>query len=116
MKKMYKISVLLCTMLLLSSSQILKTQLRITVIDDIGNFTEGVEVTLYDSPEDYNNSQPAFGPEMSNKKGRVAFIGVGTGPYYIEAVKGDYSNSLSGQLTDTLKAGRVNKLNVIISN
>lgn len=115
MRKIYAVLVLGFSMLLLSSSQILKTQLRISVIDEIGNFTQGAEVTLYDSPEDYNNSQPAFGPKTTDKKGRVAFIGVSTGPYYIEATKGAYSNSLSSQLTDTLKPGRINKLNVIIS-
>ena len=99
----------------LFSFQLMKTQLRVFVIDDLGKYRENVEVTLYDTPEDYNNSKPSYGPFKTDKKGRVIFHGVGKGPYYLEASIGDYSNGLTGQLTETLQEGRINKMNVVIS-
>ena len=65
----------------LMSFQFLKTQLRIFVLDETGGYVENVEVSLYDTPEDYNNSKPSYGPLKTNGKGRVIFHGVKKGPY-----------------------------------
>jgi len=103
----------LCAAVLMSF-QFIKTQLRITVISETGAYVENAEVILYNSAEDYNNSKAAYGPLKTDKKGKVIFHDVSNGPFYVEAVKGDLSNGVSAQLTDTLQEGRINKINVVV--
>lgn len=98
----------------LLSFQFLKTQLRITVYDDTGNSHENVEIKLYENEEDYNNDKIAFGPLKTNKKGKVTFHAVGEGPYFIEATKGELSNTFNGEKTAKLLKGKINKVVVII--
>lgn len=95
--------------------QILKTQLRITVLNDLGNPVEGAKVTLYNSDEDYRKEQnPAMETETSDNKGRVKFSGLEPKVYYIHAQKGDMTNAGAGVQSDTLQEGRINKANIII--
>lgn len=115
MKKLFVSSFAIIVLLVMMSFQLIRTQLRVFVLDDLGKHREGVEVSLYHTAEDYNNSKPAFGPLLTDKKGRVIFQDVPNGPFYIEAVKDDYSNGLTGQLTDKLQEGRINKMNLVIS-
>lgn len=114
MKKVIVFSFSLLVLLAVSSFQLIKTQLRVFVLDELGKRPVGVDVSLYDSVEDYNNSKPSYGPLKTDAKGRVIFHGVTDGPFYIEAVKGDYSNGLTAQVTDRLQNGRINKMNVVI--
>lgn len=98
----------------LLSFQFIKTQLRITIYDDVGNSHENVEVSLYETAEDYNNDKVAFGPLKTNKRGKVVFHGVEEGPYYVEAKKGDLSNTFGGEQTSKLLKGKINKVVIII--
>lgn len=109
------IAVILAGSALLTSSQLLKTQLRVTVLDGHGNYQEDAEVTLYGSMEDYNNAEnPVMETEKTNRKGRVRFVGLEPQPYFVEVEKGDLSNVLGGEKTDTLKKGRINRINIVI--
>ena len=59
---------------LLCSYQIIKTQLRVTVLDDLGNIRKGAEVTLYHSVEDYNNDKTAYGPITTKKRSNFTYL------------------------------------------
>jgi hypothetical protein len=100
---------------MLSSYSIIKTQLRVFVIDDLGNFRTGAKVSLYEKVEDYNNDKPTHGPVTTDAKGKAVFLSLEKGPFYVEAIDGDYSNDFGAQRTDTLEVGKVNKVNIIIS-
>lgn len=105
-----------CTLfLMLCSFDLIKTQLRITVFDDLGNVRKGAKVSLYEKEEDFNNNKPTYGPLQTDEKGKAFFIGVTNGPFIIEVVDGDYSNDFGGQKTDLLEQGKINKINIIIS-
>ena len=98
-----------------SSLQILKTQLVVTVLDDLGNIEKGARVTLYENEEDYNKLQnPVLPSELTNEKGKVRFIGLKPKPYYVAAKKGANDNFLRGEKTKALLKGKLNKINVII--
>ena len=97
------------------TQQLLKTQLIVTVLDDLGNIQEGAKVTLYENEDDYNNLEnPALESRVTNQKGQVRFIGLKNVPYYVAAQKGDNDNFLRGEKTKPLDKGKFNKINVII--
>ncbi len=113
--KIYQIVALFGLFFMLASYQLLKTQLRVTVLDDLGNLHSGAKVSLYENIEQYNSRKPVFGPLDTDKKGKAIFFSVGVGPYLIEVLDGDYSNDFGGQQTEKLSDGKINKVNVIIS-
>ena len=95
--------------------ELLPTSLKVTVIDNLGNFVEGADVTLYGSEDDYNSdSNPIAGPFKTDKKGRVTFKGLAAQSYYIDAKSGDKSNMGEGVKTAVLQEGRINKVNTVI--
>lgn len=96
-------------------SKLLPTSLRITVIDNLGNFVENAEVTIYESEDDYrNNENPVAETQKTDDKGRVKFKDLRPVPYFIDARKGDQSNDGEGVRTAKLKEGRMNKVNTVI--
>lgn len=113
-----KIQYILATIMfmMLLSFQVLRTQLRVIVKDDSGKLRPGTEVTLFNSIEDFNKDKKAYDSIIADKKGRAVFNKVGKGPYYLEAKNGEFTNDFGNQLTDTLKEGAINKIEVIISN
>ncbi|MFY0601335.1 MAG: carboxypeptidase regulatory-like domain-containing protein [Cyclobacteriaceae bacterium] len=92
----------------------LPTKLKISVIDNLGNFVEGASVSIYTSEEDYRASENAIARVSSNEKGQALFKGLEPISYYIDAQKGDLNNNAAGVKTAALKEGRVNKVNTII--
>ncbi len=93
----------------------LSTSMRITVIDNLGNFVEGAEVTIYKTEEDYRNgTNPVGEKQITDKKGRARFKDIPAVSYYIHAVKGDKTNIGEGVQTAPLTKGRLNKLNTVI--
>ncbi|MEM8894736.1 MAG: carboxypeptidase regulatory-like domain-containing protein [Bacteroidota bacterium] len=97
------------------SSQVLPTTLKVSVIDNLGNFVEGAEVILYASEDDYNSDKnPIAGPLKTDKKGRVTFKGLGSQSYFVDAKYDDKSNMGEGVKTAVLKEGRINKVNTVI--
>ncbi|MDH5397498.1 MAG: prealbumin-like fold domain-containing protein [Cyclobacteriaceae bacterium] len=98
-----------------AEDQLIKTALRVTVLDDSGNITEGAEVQLYKSEEDYKKEvNPVTDKLITNEKGQVYFKELEPRVYYILATKGDMNNWSGGVQTDKLKEKKVNKINIII--
>ncbi len=102
--------------MLLTSSQVLKTQLQVTVLDNVGNIQPNARVTLYESEADYNNSKPALPSQVTNKKGKTRFIGLKAIDYFVYCEKGKKNNLFHGEKTGELQKGRINKVNLIISD
>lgn len=100
---------------MLMSSSLLKTQLQVSVLDDAGNFQIGAEVTLYVNAEDYEANKPAMKSQKTDKKGRTKFVGLEPVDYFILVKKGNKDNVLGGERTGQLVEGKINKVNVIIS-
>ncbi len=94
---------------------VLKTNLKITTLNELGNIEDSVEITLYRSQDDYREEvNPAFPTRYTDSKGRTTFKNIEPVIYYIHAVKGDKNNVGRGVVTDTMKAGQLNKLTIII--
>ena len=99
----------------IKEEQLFDTNLRITIQDDLGNVKEKALVTLFASNEDYRASNnPVAGPSLTDKKGRVTFKDLEAKVYYVHAEKGDMNNNMLGVKTDTLEAGKTNKVAIVI--
>ena len=113
-----KIAVLIGLMISLSSFQssikMLPTSLKVTVLDEIGNPAEGVEVTLYLTKEDYKAEINPLETKITDEDGKVIFKKLKTIPYYVHATSEDKDNIGSGVLTQELLEGRTNRVNTII--
>jgi len=92
----------------------LPTKLKITVIDGLGNLTEGAIVTIYNDEEDYRESENAIARDTTDIKGKVKFGELEPISYYIDARKGDMNNNGEGVKTAVLLEGKLNKVNTII--
>lgn len=97
-----------------SDAQLLPTKLRVTVIDGLGNFVEGANVSIYENEKDYLASENPVASLESDSKGRVTFKELKTISYFIEAKKADQTNNGEGVQTAELMEGRVNKVNTVI--
>tara|TARA_R110002012_G_scaffold315684_1_gene529795 strand:+ start:6324 stop:6731 length:408 start_codon:yes stop_codon:yes gene_type:complete len=104
-----------CFVLLTSSTQLLPTNLRITVLNSLGNAEEGVTVTLYATEENYiEETNPVQEAQLTDQKGRVTFTKLDPKPYFVVARKGDLDNNGEGAETAPLQEGRMNKVNIVI--
>ncbi|EMR01266.1 putative lipoprotein, rSAM/lipoprotein system [Cesiribacter andamanensis AMV16] len=98
-----------------SSAQIMKTSLRVTVLDELGNPVEGATIQVYTNDKDYRAStNPAVPMATTNAKGMVTIKDLDAKPYFLDVVKGDKDNRGAGYQTDVLQANRINKINIII--
>ena len=96
-------------------STILPTSMKVSVIDNLGNFVDGAAVTLFHNEDDYKNeTNSVSGTKYTNSKGKVTFKKLESKVYYIYAVKGDMTNIGHGVRTDTLRSGNINKVNIVI--
>jgi hypothetical protein len=97
-----------------NSNGLFPTKLKVYVIDILGNFVEGAEVTLYGNKEDYlANKNPKF-KGLTNDKGWVTFKKIDIIPYFIEVVKGDLRNYGKGVQVEDIEEGKKNKINLIV--
>ena len=100
----------------MSFQVILKTSLQIRILNRLGSTVSGVEVKLYDNKNDYEAGANQIGETlMTDKKGQVLFKNLKPIPYYVSAKKGQLSNYGEAEITDTLSAGRRNKVVIIIN-
>lgn len=97
-----------------TSSQILPTNLRLTVLNNIGNPVQGAMVKIYATEDDYDEDVNAVAAAVSDKKGIVNLKGLETKKYYVRATKGKMSNADTAYETDQLVSGRINRINLII--
>ena len=116
MKRNYLILLFTALVLLACApSQIMKTSLRITVLNELGNPVEGAKVLLYNTEADYRNSEnPVAEVAVTNNKGVANVKDLETKAYFIDVRKGDQNNHGGGIQTNVLQSGRINKINVII--
>ncbi|WP_224997973.1 carboxypeptidase-like regulatory domain-containing protein [Cesiribacter sp. SM1] len=104
-----------CILLACAPSQILKTSLRVTVLDELGNPVEGASILLYGNESDYRSSKnPVVPKAVTNNKGIAKISELEPKSYFIDVRKGDMNNFGGGIQTDTLQASRINKINVVI--
>lgn len=96
-------------------SGVLPTSLKITVIDNLGNFVEGATVKLYLTEEDYRAETNQVKETLTtDEKGRVKFKEMEPIPYFMLVEFEKKSNIGNGVRTEPLQEGKVNKVNTII--
>lgn len=114
MKTLTRISLVSIFMLALMSFSLLKTQLVVTVRNELGNTEEGVKVQLYETEDDYKAEKNVAFEGYTDKKGVVKFKELKPTTYYLLARKDDKDNFGGGEQTGKLEESRINKVTVII--
>lgn len=114
MKRIIYISFISILTISLMSSARIKTQIVITVRNDLGNLEEGVKVQLYEKEEDYKAEQNVAFEGYTDAKGVVKFKEVKPITYFLLARKDDKDNFGGGEQTGKLEENRINKITVII--
>ena len=100
--------------ILVSSFQLIKTTLHITVRDDLGNIVEGANVQLFEAEEDYLKEVNVAAEGTTDKNGIVKFKDLKAISYYVIVRKDDKDNSGGGERTAELEAKRINKVTIVI--
>ncbi|MFZ5998892.1 MAG: hypothetical protein ACOYW3_00150 [Bacteroidota bacterium] len=98
----------------LSSFQIIKTQMQLTVRNELGNTEEGATVQLFETEDDYKAEKNAVQTSVTDKKGVAKFKDLKAISYFILAKKGDKNNFGGGEQTGKLEEKRINKVTVVI--
>lgn len=114
MKTITRISLVSIFMLTLMSFQLIKTQLTVTVRNELGNIEEGVKVQLYETEDDYKAEKNAAAEGFTDKKGIVKFKDLKAIEYFLLARKDDKDNFGGGEKTGKLEEKKFNKVTVII--
>ena len=114
MRSISKVLAASVVMLLLFSFQLIKTQLSVTVRNEIGNIEEGVTIQLFENEEDYTAEKNVAAEGKTDKKGIVKFKELKAKSYYVIARKDDKDNAGGGEQTGKLEANRINKVTIII--
>jgi hypothetical protein len=96
------------------SFQLIKTQLHITVRDDLGNTVAGSTVRLFEKEDDYNKEENAVAEGTTDEKGIVKFKDLNDISYFVLVEKGDKNNFGGGEQTGKLEAKRINKVTIVI--
>lgn len=104
----------LAFMLALLSFQLIKTQMQITIRNELGNTEEGVTVQLFENEADYKAEQNAVQTQTTDKKGVAKFKDLKAISYFVLAKKGDKNNFGGGEQTGALQDGRINKVTIVI--
>lgn len=95
--------------------QIFKTNLKMTVRNELGNTVEGAEVQLFDNEDDYRKEvNPVTEIQITDKRGQVKFKDLKPKAYYVLAKKDDKNNWGAGEITDVLEEGKLNKVTIVI--
>jgi hypothetical protein len=97
-----------------ASFLMIKTQLSITIRDELGNTVENAKVLLYETQDDYNQEKNAVAEGTTDVKGVVKFKELKPISYYVIARKDDKDNSGGGEQTGKLDANRINKVTIVI--
>jgi hypothetical protein len=113
MKTSVKISLVVVVMLALMSFALPKTQVVITVRNELGNIESGVTVQLYEKEDDYLAEKNIAFEGLTDAKGVVRFKEVKGIQYYVLARKDDKDNTGGGEQTK-LDEGKINKVTIII--
>ena len=109
-----KILGLLLLALCISSFQLIKTTLHITVRDELGNIVEGASVQLFETEDDYLKEQNIAAEASTDKNGIVRLKDLKPIAYYVIVRKDDKDNSGGGERTAELEPKRINKVTIVI--
>ena len=97
-------------------AQILKTKLKVTVLDNLGSKIEGATVKLFKNKENFDQLKGEDFSGVTNEKGIVFLSGLEGISYFINVEKGDKNNYGGAEQTPKLIEGKINKANIIISD
>ena len=114
MSPISKIVGLLALALLLSSFQLIKTTLHITVRDELGNIVEDASVQLFETEDDYLKEENVAMEATTDKNGIAKMKDLKPIAYYVIVRKEDKDNSGGGERTAELEAKRINKVTIVI--
>jgi hypothetical protein len=98
----------------LSSFQIIKTTLTVTVRDELGNTVEGAKVQLFENEADYTAEKNVASEGVTDKKGVLKLKELKAIQYYVIVRKDDKDNSGGGEQTGKLEAKKINKVTIVI--
>jgi uncharacterized protein (DUF2141 family) len=114
MKSTFRILFTLAFMASLMNFQLIKTQLAVSIRNELGNIEEGVTVQLFETEQDYKDEKNVAAEGVTDKKGNVRFKELKAISYFVIARKDDKDNSGGGEQTGKLEANRINKVTIII--
>lgn len=114
MKRSFKLLGAAAILLMAMSFQIIKTQLAVTIRNELGNTEQGVSVQLFETEEDYKNETNVAAQGVTDAKGVVKLKELKATSYYVLAKKDDKDNFGGGEQTGKLEANRINKVTVVI--
>jgi hypothetical protein len=99
---------------ILSSFQLIKTTLNLTVRDEVGNTVEGATVQLFEKEEDYTAEQNIVAEGTTDAKGVLKLKDLKAMSYFVIVRKDDKDNSGGGERTGKLEEKRINKVTIVI--
>ncbi|MDH4057863.1 MAG: hypothetical protein OEU76_03825 [Cyclobacteriaceae bacterium] len=116
---MKKLSIVLCLVVLFPAfsshvEQIIKTQMQLTVRNELGNTEEGVSVKLFEREQDYSEEKNVAAEGVTDAKGVIKFKELKAISYFILAEKEGKNNFGGGEQTGKLEEKRINKVTVVI--
>lgn len=114
MNPVSKILIALSLGILLSGFQLIKTQLSVTVRDELGNIVEGATVQLFETEQDYTREENIVAEGITDKNGNLKLKELKAIAYYVIVRKEDKDNSGGGERTAKLEAKRINKVTIVI--
>ena len=113
MKTLLRSAFLIIFVIAVSSFQLIKTTLSVTVRDELGNVVEGATVQLFENEEDYTAEKNVAAEGVTDKKGLLKLKDLKAIEYYLIVRKDDKDNSGGGEKTK-LEEKKINKVTVII--
>lgn len=99
---------------ILSSFQIIKTTLTLTIRDEVGNTVEGATVQLFEKEEDYTSEKNVAVEGTTDAKGILKLKDLKAISYFVIVRKDDKDNSGGGERTGKLEEKRINKVTIVI--
>ena len=110
------ISILAFALLVITTAdaQIFKTNLTVTVRDELGNTVEGAAVKLYETADNYKVEKNPVAEGITDAKGVVKFKDQKAISYFVLARKGDKDNAGGGEQTGKLEEKKLNKVTIVI--
>ena len=109
-----RVSVVFFLFIIVSSFQLIKTTLNLTVRDEVGNTVEGATVQLFETEDDYVAEKNVAVEGVTDAKGVLKLKDLKAMSYFVIVRKDDKDNSGGGERTGKLEEKRINKVTVVI--
>lgn len=114
MKPPVRILFVLAIVILVSSFQLIKTYLNVTVRDELGNTVAGATVQLFEKEEDYTKEENVAIEGVTDNKGVLKLKDLKAISYFVIVRKDDKDNSGGGEQTGKLDEKKINKITIVI--